>query len=141
VSAVLGGDGRVVCERCSVADGFVSRLRGLLGRRELPRGEGLLISPSGSVHTAFMRFPIDVVFLDDALRVVGISPRVRPWRLAARKGTRHVLELPAGESEARAITVGEQLALVDAGDRRGTSPERVSGPRRSADTGSAAGAG
>jgi len=111
VQSLLGEDGRVVCERCAVADGFASRLRGLQGRRELLRGEGLLLSPSSSVHTAFMRFAIDVVFLDQALQVVGISPRVPPWRLAGRRGARHALELPAGEAEARALRVGEALTF------------------------------
>jgi hypothetical protein len=111
VRSLLGEDGRVVCRRCAVADGFASRLLGLQGRRELPRDEGLLLSPSSSVHTAFMRFEIDIVFLDQALRIVGISPRVRPWRLAGRRGARHALELPAGEAEARALRVGETLAL------------------------------
>jgi uncharacterized protein len=111
VQTVIASDGRVVCERCGVADTFASRLRGLLGRRELPRGEGLLISPSSSVHTFFMRFVIDVVFLDRSLRVVGVSPQVRPWKLVGRRGARHVLELSAGESEERAIGIGEQLAL------------------------------
>jgi uncharacterized protein len=113
LQAVVASDDRVVCERCNIADSFVTRLRGLLGRRQLPSGEGLLLSPSSSVHTFFMRFPIDVVFLDRSLRVVGVSPNVRPWRLAACKGTRRVLELPAGESDERAIRVGDQLTLVD----------------------------
>jgi uncharacterized membrane protein (UPF0127 family) len=109
---LIASDGRVVCERCGVADTFLSRLRGLLGRRELPRGEGLLISPTSSVHTFFMRFAIDVVFLDKSLRVVGVSAHVRPWKLAGRRGARKVLELSAGESEERAIRVGEQLRLL-----------------------------
>jgi uncharacterized membrane protein (UPF0127 family) len=117
VQTVIASDGRVVCERCSVADSFVSRLRGFLGRRELPRGEGLLISPSSSVHTFFMRFVIDVVFLDRGLRVVGISPHVPPWRLAGRRGARRVLELAAGEAEERAIGIGEQLTLLPADER------------------------
>jgi uncharacterized membrane protein (UPF0127 family) len=111
--SLVCADGRVVCERCTVADGFVSRLLGLLGRRELPRGEGLLISPSSSVHTAFMRFAVDVVFLDRALQIVEVRPRVRPWRLAASRGARHVLELPAGEAEVRALRVGDSLVLRD----------------------------
>ena len=96
-------------QRCALADGFLSRLRGLLGRRTLERGEGLLLSPSSSVHTFFMRFPIDVVFLDRSLQVVGVSADVRPWRLAGRRGARHALELPAGEARARGILVGERL--------------------------------
>ena len=96
-------------QRCALADGFFTRLRGLLGRRALERGEGLLLSPSSSVHTFFMRFPIDVVFLDRALQVVGVAADVPPWRLAGRRGARHVLELPAGEARARGIRVGERL--------------------------------
>ena len=106
-----GEDGRVVVQRCELADRFFSRFRGLLGRRGLPPGEGLLLSPSSSVHTMFMRFPIDVVFLDRGLQVVGVSAEVRPWRLAGRRGTRHVLELAAGEAQARGIRTGERLSL------------------------------
>jgi uncharacterized membrane protein (UPF0127 family) len=135
IEALLAQDGRVVLERCAVADGFVSRFRGLLGRRELEPGEGLLLSPSSSVHTAFMRFPIDVVFLDNTLSVIGVSPNIRPWRLAGRKGARHVLELPAGESDRRAIEIGDQLTLASQ-----ISPQPVSGPSRSGDPGLAAGA-
>lgn len=112
VETLVGGDGRVVLERCAVADGFLTRLRGLLGRRGLEGAEGLLLSPSSSVHTAFMRFPIDVVFLDRGLRVLGVIPNVRPWRLAGRRGARHVLELAAGQAQARAIRQGERLTLA-----------------------------
>jgi uncharacterized membrane protein (UPF0127 family) len=119
VQAVVASDGRVVCESCAVADSFAARLRGLIGRSQLRRGEGLLLSPSASIHTFFMRFPIDVVFLDRTLRVVGVSPNVRPWKLAACKGTRRVLELSAGESDERAIRVGDQLTLVETSSGRG----------------------
>jgi len=105
-------DGRVVVPRCRIADGFFSRLRGLLGRRGLEPGEGLLLSPSSSVHTLFMRFPIDVVFLDRGLRVVGVSAEVRPWRLTGRRGARHVLELAAGQARARRICAGERLTFA-----------------------------
>jgi uncharacterized membrane protein (UPF0127 family) len=127
MQAVLAGDGRVVCERCAVADGFGSRLRGLLGRRELPQGDGLLLSPSSSVHTLFMRFPIDVVFLDGGLRVVAVVDDVRPWRLASRKGARHVLELPAGEARRRGLEAGQQLSLAAS---KGPDSERAPRSRR-----------
>jgi uncharacterized protein len=101
----------VVCEECQVAASFWTRLRGLLGRRELPTGEGLLLRPSPSVHTMFMRFPIDAVFVDRDLAVVGVSANLRPWRAAARRGAAAVLELSAGESERRGVEVGDRLAL------------------------------
>jgi uncharacterized membrane protein (UPF0127 family) len=130
VQAIVGGDGRVVCEYCSLADSFLSRLRGLLGRRELRSGEGLLLSSGSSVHTCFMRFPIDAVFLDRGLRVVGVSEHVRPWRLAGRKGASRVLELPAGESSRRAVRTGEQLVVIEpAGGRGMTAPRAELEPR------------
>ena len=102
-------NGDVVCHRCVVADSPVSRMRGLLGRSELMRGEGLLLRPASAIHTWFMRFPIDAVFLDRDWRVVGISDDVRPWRARGRRGAKAVLELPAGESSRRGLAVGDRL--------------------------------
>ena len=57
-------DGRIVCESVRVADTIARRMRGLLGRKDLPSDEGILLRPAWSIHTAFMRFPIDAVFID-----------------------------------------------------------------------------
>jgi uncharacterized protein len=103
-------NGEVVVDECLVADTPVSRMRGLLGRNEFKPGEGLLLRPASSIHTCFMRFPIDVVFLDGGLRVLGISDELRPWRAASRRGAHAVLELPAGESTRRELKIGEQLS-------------------------------
>ena len=86
-------------------------MRGLLGRSALPREEGLLLRPAPAVHTWFMRFPIDTVFLDRELTVLSIKPNLRPWRAAKQKGARAVLELAAGESARRGIDVGDRLEL------------------------------
>jgi uncharacterized protein len=102
-------NGDVVCDRCVVADSPVSRMRGLLGRSELRSGEGLLLRPASAIHTWFMRYPIDAVFLDRDWRVVGISGDVPPWRARSRRGAKAVLELPAGESARRRLAVGDQL--------------------------------
>jgi uncharacterized protein len=109
-ATLLTTDDVVVCERCVVADNPLVRMRGLLGRRELPSEEGILLRPASSVHTWFMRFPIDVVFLDDDLSVLRVVPRLGPWRLAARRRAAAVLELAAGESERRGIEVGHRLS-------------------------------
>lgn len=103
--------GVTVCEACSVAANPFSRMRGLLGRSNLSSGEGILLRPASSVHTGFMRFPIDVVFLDRDLGVLKIVPRLVPWRTAARRRARAVLELPAGECERRGLREGDQLQL------------------------------
>jgi uncharacterized protein len=110
--ALRRSDGTIVCEQCTIADNPLTRMKGLLGRDGLESGEGLLLRPASAVHTYFMRFPIDVVFLDDALVVVGISDSVDPWRARSRKGAKAVLELPAGESERRGLAVGDRLELA-----------------------------
>jgi uncharacterized membrane protein (UPF0127 family) len=104
-------DDRVVCERCLVADRPWTRMRGLLGRSELPRGEGVLLRPAGSIHTFFMRFPIDAVFVDSEGTVVGVERDLKPWRTAWRKGAKAVLELAAGEADARSLSAGQKLAV------------------------------
>jgi uncharacterized membrane protein (UPF0127 family) len=105
-------NGDVVCRQCVVADTFFPRLRGLLGRKQLAEDEGLLIRPAGSVHTLFMRFPIDVVFLDREDSVVKVVPALRPWRMAAARRAKRTLELAAGVAAQRRVAVGERLVLV-----------------------------
>jgi uncharacterized protein len=100
--------GGVVCERCEVADTMRTRMRGLLGRKELPVGAGLWIRPASSIHMFF--------------RVVGIAESLRPWRVAWHRGAHIVLELPAGEAERRSLRAGERLAL-----RGEESDERAEG--------------
>jgi uncharacterized protein len=102
-------NGDVVCDRCVVAASPFSRMKGLLGRSELRPGEGLLLRPASAIHTFFMRFAIDAVFLDRDWRVVGIAGDVAPWRTAGRKGAKAVLELPAGESARRGLRPGDLL--------------------------------
>jgi len=84
-------------------------MRGLLGRSDLPRGEGILLRPAGSIHTFFMRFPIDAVFLDREQVVIGIENALPPWRTAKRKGAKAVLELAEGEAARRGLAVGDAL--------------------------------
>jgi uncharacterized membrane protein (UPF0127 family) len=110
---VLRADERPVCERCIVAETPLMRLRGLLGRSRLVSGDGLLIRPTSAIHTCFMRFPIDAVFLDRDLVVLKVVSDLRPWRLASRRGAKSVLELAAGESRRRGVQAGERLRLSD----------------------------
>jgi uncharacterized membrane protein (UPF0127 family) len=104
--------GGVLAERCAVARSFLARGRGLMGRAGLGAGEGLLIEPCSSVHSFFMRFPIDVVFADKAHRVVGLTramPPNRPYAGAWR--ARYVVELPAGTIEATGTDLGDVLMV------------------------------
>ena len=92
------------------ADHFFSRLAGLLFSPPLQPGQGLLLVPCASVHTAFMTYPIDVVFLDRAGKIRRIVPRLAPWRAAASAGAYQTLELAAGEAARLELLAGASLA-------------------------------
>jgi uncharacterized membrane protein (UPF0127 family)/CheY-like chemotaxis protein len=104
------GGGAVLLEQCTLADSPLKRARGLLGRNSLAANEGLYLA-SSAIHTCFMRFPIDAVFLDDELRVVKIVSNLRSWRIAACRGAKGVVEVAAGECERQELAVGEKLSL------------------------------
>ena len=90
------------------------RMRGLLGRDGLAPDEGLLIERCSSIHTFFMRFPIDVVYLDAGWRVVKKVTQLTPWRLSGFWGAGHALEVPAGALSAAELPLGYHLVLCEA---------------------------
>lgn len=111
--------GNVVCDQVEIADKARRRMRGLLGRKSLPSGQGMLLQPAPSIHTAFMRFAIDVVFMDGTLRVNKIVDSLPPWRMASAHRAWAVLEVAAGEAQRRGISVGDQMGVVEVTDRVG----------------------
>lgn len=86
-------------------------MRGLLGRTGLEPDEGILLRPASSIHMAFMRFPIDAVFLDRDLTVVRVVEHLAPWRAAAQRGAKSVIELPAGACARVRLAEGDRLKL------------------------------
>jgi uncharacterized membrane protein (UPF0127 family)/CheY-like chemotaxis protein len=112
VSFTRGG---TVCEQVTLAQTPFRRMVGLLGRTALPQGEGMLLRPEKGIHTAFMRFPIDAVFLGPDMEVLEIFSELRPFRVAATRGAYAVLELAAGEASRRELRVGDRLGVVDRG--------------------------
>jgi hypothetical protein len=106
----------VVCSHVEVADSIWKRLRGLLGRDGLEQGHGMLFRGESSIHSAFMRFRFDAVFMDRELRVVGLAPDIPPWRARAAKGARNILELGAGEISRTGLVTGDQLAEIEERD-------------------------
>lgn len=112
-------EGRAAPLRIFHARSFVARLFGLLGRRPLAAGEGLLLEPCSSVHTFGMRYPIDVVMLDGENRVLSTRSALAPARLAATPRTRRVLELPPNSLAALGIAPGAKLSIA-----RSASPDR-----------------
>jgi len=111
-SEIRTSDGTTVCERCLVAEGPLLRMRGLLGRSDLPDDEGILLRPASSIHMFFMRFAIDAVFLSRDLTVLKVVSDLGPWRMASRRRAHAVLELPAGACARRGVREGDRLELA-----------------------------
>ena len=108
---VLGEQG-VVCDHCELADNPWTRFRGLMGRARLEPGRGLMLRPASAIHTSFMRFSIDAVFLDDELRVLRVRENLRPWRAAAVPGAKVVLELAAGQASSTGLVPGVRIGMT-----------------------------
>jgi len=109
--ALVRESGEVLCPRCTLADAPSSRFKGLMGRPSLAHDEGMLLA-TWSIHTSFMRFPIDVVFLDSNYSVVRVVPSLKPWRVAVERSAHAVVELPAGAAVDAGLEPGERLSLV-----------------------------
>lgn len=95
-----------------VARSFRQRLVGLLGRRALAADRGLLITPCNNIHTAFMRFAIDAVFVDEHGEVLAVRADLGPFRVAAARRAKACLELQAGRAAALGIGVGDCLPAL-----------------------------
>ena len=101
----------VLGEFVEVADTSEKRRAGLLKHTRLDPGSGLWIVPCESVHTFFMKFPIDLVYLDRQRRVRKVRRAVPPWRLSACLTAHSILELPAGTAEKSGTQPGDQLSV------------------------------
>ena len=91
-----------------------TRRRGLLGRDGLPESTAMVLAPCAAVHTAGMRFPIDVVFVDRQGYAVKVVRNLRPWRIALATGGRAVIEMPAGTLRWGQVLIGDRLYLTPA---------------------------
>jgi uncharacterized protein len=113
LARVRNAAGAVVCERCEIPKSSFARMRGLLGRSGLEPGSGMLIDAAPSVMTFFMRFPIDVVFLDRDWTVVRVVHALKPWRVAGARRAVAALELPAGAAAEAGLQEGDVLVLEE----------------------------
>ncbi|HET6454229.1 MAG TPA: DUF192 domain-containing protein [Armatimonadota bacterium] len=105
-------NGRVIAEEATVAGTFCGRLIGLIGRRSLPPCSALVIPRCTQVHTFGMRFPIDVLFLNED-NVILAAESLRPWRISKRHpGATKVIELPPGTIAEYSISIGDRLDLT-----------------------------
>ena len=106
-------EGNVFLTRVFVADRFFTRLRGLLFRRPLERNTGMLLKPCSEIHTFFMDYAIDAVFMDRSGRITRIEEKIPPSRIVPRAaGSRQVLELNAGEAGRYRLKTGGVIAFL-----------------------------
>ena len=107
--------GTVLAEKAELADTSAKRRTGLLKHSRLEPGEGLWIVPCESVHTFFMKFPIDLVYLDKKKKVKKVRHAVPAWRLSACLFAHSILELPAGTASGSGTVAGDELTIEKLG--------------------------
>jgi uncharacterized membrane protein (UPF0127 family) len=110
-AAVNVTKGVAIASELEIATSFAARSQGLLGHSGLKPDTGLLIDPCSSIHMWFMRFPIDVVFLDKKNRVVGLKRNVKPWGMAWSWRGAKTLELPVGVIASTRTQLGDIVAF------------------------------
>ena len=102
----------VLADKARVADTFCSRLVGLLNRRSLNRGEALILRPTCSIHTLFMHFAIDVLFLDKKSKVIAVHSSLKPFRFSPIYFNADLaIELPEGTIASAQTTVGDLVTI------------------------------
>jgi uncharacterized membrane protein (UPF0127 family) len=100
----------IILNKLEIAESFFARGRGLLGRNDFNFGEGLWIRPCNNIHTLFMKFSIDCVFIDSKMRVTKIVHQLKPWRVVGPIWkSSSVIELPSGFAASKNIEVGDEL--------------------------------
>jgi uncharacterized membrane protein (UPF0127 family) len=114
IRIVSGTNGNTLAARCRVARGLIQSVLGLHLLPPLGDAEGLLLPGATTIDTTFMRYPIDLVFLNRERRVTRVVPDMKPWRMVlSGHGGRDCLELPAGAAAASQTQVGDQLVFHD----------------------------
>ncbi len=106
--------GTTIADRVEVAASFWARGKGLIGRKSLPEGYGLVIKPCGSIHMFFMAIPLDVLHLDREGRVLKVLVGIKPWRFGPIvRGGKSVIELPAGMAARTGTTAGDLVVVEE----------------------------
>jgi len=113
----------IVGDRCHFADSVLKRMVGLLDRKALAAGEGLLLDRCYGIHTFGMRFSIDVLFLDKELRVMRAVQALPPFRVCVVRHAVYVLELPVGAIPASRTEAGDQIQMRSAAADAAASPK------------------
>ncbi|MEH7094850.1 DUF192 domain-containing protein [Neobacillus vireti] len=108
------GTGQVIAESIEPAETFFKRFKGLMFRKNLSPNSGLYLRPCNSIHTFFMKFPIDVLYINDHGKIVGIEEQLEPGKIGKRfPGAAAVIELPINSIKAFEITEGQLIKLSE----------------------------
>ncbi|MFA5411595.1 MAG: DUF192 domain-containing protein [Candidatus Omnitrophota bacterium] len=103
----------VLAEAVIIADRLFPRMKGLLGKKELKPNEAIVLKPCNSIHTLFMRFPIDVLFIDKHNKAIEVISNLKPYRLTRIYfNARFAIELPSGTLQATATAKDDTLLLI-----------------------------
>ena len=103
---------KAILSKVNLADSFFPRLKGLMFKKKMPLDSALLLSPSNQIHTFFMKFPIDVIYLSKDNEIIKIEPSVMPGKvLKTVKGSRSVLELCSGIAQELSLEIGQVLTF------------------------------
>ena len=103
---------KVIADKAARAGSFLARGRGLMLSPPLPAGGGLVIDPCNSIHMFFMRYPLDILFLNKDGKVVFMYKGIKPWRMGRIvRGAKMAVELPEGSIEATGTQIGDQVSI------------------------------
>lgn len=106
----LQNESRTLIPECFIAESYMSRFLGLMGRKTIPQNEAICFPRCNSIHTFFMRFPIDVILVGEDGKIVSVVQAMKPWRLLLpRKGVKHIIELQANRVESLELQTGAKL--------------------------------
>ena len=113
IMRLVDAAGNEIAHRVEIAVDFLDLFTGLLGRAALPPGEGLYLTGCSSIHMFFMRFAIDVVYVDERHRILQVEPGLAPWKTSSCRGAYSTIELGAGTLDGIEIKAGDQIRLVE----------------------------
>ena len=105
--------GQIVAEHADLAQSPLKRMKGLLGKKGLAPDEAIILRPASSIHTVFMRFAIDVIYIDRDSKVVKVVRNLVPYRFSSAKGAKTVIEMTAGATNSTDLHPGDQLVMTE----------------------------